>query len=97
LGVGGWGFGQEKERKGGERAGLMVKEGKGMQSAGCVMVGRGKNVDEGISADGESLVQNFLALGPITLILMICFIAYWLQLSQKKRAEITEMVVVQED
>jgi len=74
LGVGGWGFGQEKERKGGERAGLMVKEGKGMQSAGYMMVGRGKDIDEGISADGESLLQNFLALGPITLIPMICML-----------------------
>jgi len=55
LGVGGWGFRQEKERKGGERAGLMVKEGKGMQSAGCVMVGRGKAVDEGIYLRMENL------------------------------------------
>ncbi len=74
LGVGGWGFRQEKERKGRERAGLMVKEGKGMQRAGCVMVGRGKDVDEGISADGESLLQNFLAWGPIKLIPMICML-----------------------
>ncbi len=41
----------------------MVKEGKGMQSAGRMMVGRGKDVDEGIYLRMENLVAELPRVG----------------------------------